>query len=187
MNFSGSKDGPYLGHLLHFSTASSSPVASPALGPPKNAQSPENSDLLLLSPLSKPHQWRPQVEPQGDKTLPYRKAWEVCLMLSSSELPHGCTLVTACQSEICPVQPKDTALCYPCLALLLPLSSFSHTALGLCGLQAHVEESPLLPVSPKFLLSTPTLSSENLMPYLIPERMRTLLMNRSARASQPNG
>ena len=93
----------------------------------KNACFPENPYLLPLLPPSKPHWWRPPVGIARRHNPAPQKGLGGLPMLSSSELPHGYTLATSYQAEICPVLPKEAAL-------LLPLSSFLHTVLERCGL-----------------------------------------------------
>lgn len=69
-------------------------------------------------------------------------------MLSSSELPGGCTPVTHCQEEICPVQPKELSFASPSSSTFAAPPSFpSHTQLwGNVGCQGQGEQAPLPPV-----------------------------------------
>lgn len=69
-------------------------------------------------------QWGPQGELQGDTSLHPRKAQTAHPMLSTSELPHECSLATHQQADTCPVQLKEVALFHPMFGLLLHLFSF---------------------------------------------------------------
>lgn len=108
--------GQYLGHLPHFSIASSSPVV---WDPPKNAHFPEKPDLLPLSRLSKPHQWRPQVGTAGRHNPALQKGLEGLLYAAVWFRTAPC-LHSGHPLSI-RYLPWAAQRCYP----LLPLSSVS--------------------------------------------------------------